>query len=129
MHYDAVQQCLFSEWTGRHDQASVRKYCEQILSCLYAHPVGKILSDHSQLQGEWHEAASWVGTRMFSRFAALGVGHVAWVAAQQNQADRSAMEAALRAADYPVVSIFDDVDSAYSWLLQAPQQLTRPFLA
>jgi hypothetical protein len=115
--YDPPNQWLYAQWRGVHDTESVRAGAEAIFACLATHPCPKLLSDHSQLQGDWRPAIAPVVQRNFARLAAHGVSYVAWVCSWE-YTDRVAMEQLLRQLSQPSVNLFDELASAYEWLAQ-----------
>ncbi len=117
--YDATNNWLYNQWQGQHNKESVRVSAEHIFTCLATQPCIKMLSDHSLLLGNWQAAISSVVQQNFERLATHGVVYVAWVCSFEYD-DRIAMERVVRHASQPVVGLFDDVASAYDWLLHCP---------
>ena len=113
--YDPLNEWLYTQWRGRHDIASVKHYAQEIYACLMAQPCTKILSDHSELLGNWEGAAAWMNQQHFERMARQGIAYLAWVYAHDNR-DRIAMDRSCFQLAQPVVAIFDDVAAAYAWL-------------
>jgi hypothetical protein len=120
--YDTTNQWLYSQWLGVHDRESVRLSAETIFSCLDKHPCIKMLSDHSMLQGDWQPAIPAVVQHNFERLAAHGVRYVAWVHSFE-YSDLIAMERVVRNMAQPLVGLFDEVASAYDWLVHCPVDL------
>ena len=120
--YDAANQWLYCQWLGQHDTASIRQSAETIFACLATQPCCKMLSDHSQLVGDWQAAAQGVVRRNFERLAAYGIVHVAWVCSL-NCSDQAAMEQVLELTARPSVALFSDVASAYEWLGRCPRRV------
>ncbi|RZJ95065.1 MAG: hypothetical protein EOO60_01500 [Hymenobacter sp.] len=117
--YDTTNRWLYNQWLGMHDKESIRLGAEAIFACLAAHPCTKMLSDYSQLKGDWRPDVSAVVYRNFERLTEHGISYVAWVCSFE-YADRMAMEQLLRELAQPTISLFDEVASAYDWLLQCP---------
>lgn len=114
--YDTNNNWLYNQWQGTHDKESVRVAAEHIFACLAEQPCAKMLSDHSLLRGSWQAATATVVQQNFERLAAHGVLYVAWVCSFEYD-DRVAMEQVARHISRPVVSLFDELASAYDWLL------------
>ena len=119
--YDADNDWLYTQVMGWHDQASIQLSANQVYSCLEHQPCTKILSDHSELLGNWNGAVPYLRPWYFERLAAKGVQHFAWVYAG-GYYDRVTMERACYHLTRPSTAIFNDVASAYDWLRNAPLQ-------
>ena len=122
--YDVTNKWLYNQWLGLHDKESVRRSAEAIFACLAQYPCLKMLSDHSLLQGDWQPAIPAVVQHNFERLAAHGVRYVAWVHSLDYN-DLVAMERVVRNMPEPLVGLFDEVASAYDWLLHCPVDLPR----
>lgn len=118
---DEANGWLYNQWLGEHDEASVRQHAAFICACLTARPCVKMLSDHTGLLGTWQGASPWMGGEYIERLAQQGVLYFAWVY-NASCPGRAAMEQALSYTTRPVVAIFDDVATAYDWLLGCPRQ-------
>ena len=113
--FDPATKWLYVEWKGYHDARSARSGGELVLQYLNQRPCHKMLNDNSQVTSDWEAGARWVGTEYYQQLARLGIRHVAWVCPAYWPA-RKSMETAMRFVTRPVVVLFDDVASAYSWL-------------
>ncbi|TVT39605.1 hypothetical protein FNT36_18355 [Hymenobacter setariae] len=122
--YDTSNQWLYVQWVGMHDKETVRVSAEHIFASLAAYPCLKMISDHSQLIGNWQAAIPSVVQHNFERLAAHGVRYVAWVHSFDDD-DLVAMERVVRNMPQPLVGLFDEVDSASDWLLHCPVDLPR----
>jgi hypothetical protein len=117
--YDATNKWLYNQWRGLHDEVSIQAGGLQVYACLAQYPCTKILSDHSELHGDWQQGNVEHSLRYFSRLAALGITQFAWVYGPDYR-DRAAMERSYYLLTEPVVAVFDDIASAYEWLRQCP---------
>ncbi len=117
--HDAENHWLYIQWCGPHDAESVRRCAESVFACLAMHPCPRVLSDHTQLQGDWQAAISSVVRQNFERLAAHGVEYVAWVHSY-DYGDCMAMERVVRHTDRPIVGLCDDVALACDWLRHCP---------
>lgn len=122
--HDVSNNWLYVQWQGLHNAESVRVSAEHIFACLTTHPCLKMLSDHSSLVGNWQAAIPSVVQHNFERLVAHGVRYVAWVHSF-NYDDLIAMERVVRNMPQPLVGLFDEVDSAYDWLVYCPVDLPR----
>jgi hypothetical protein len=117
--YDSANAWLYNQWRGPHDEGSIKIGAHLIYDCLTQVPCSKILSDHSEVIGNWQGAAPWVGRHYFDNLAERGVTHFAWVYAP-GYYDRVAMERSCFFLTRPVVAIFHDLAAAYYWLQRNP---------
>ncbi|RSK29794.1 hypothetical protein [Hymenobacter metallilatus] len=115
--YDPTHAWLYVEWKGAHNAHSARAGGELVLDYLQQRPCHKMLNDNSQVTSDWEQGARWVGTEYYQRLAQQGMHTVAWVCPAYWPA-RKSMETAMRFITRPVVVLFDDVASAYTWLLR-----------
>lgn len=122
--HDVLNDWLYAQWHGLHDKESVRVCSEHIFTCLTTHRCLKLLSDHSLLVGNWQPAIPSVVQHNFERLAMHGVRYVAWVHSFEYE-DLMAMERVVHNMAQPLVGLFDEVASAYDWLLHCPVDLAR----
>ena len=80
--YDAENDWLYTRMCGWHDLASMQISAYQVYNCLQERPCTKMLSDHSELLGNWNGAVPYLRPWYFERLAAQGVTHLAWVYAK-----------------------------------------------
>ncbi|RZK22434.1 MAG: hypothetical protein EOO63_18310 [Hymenobacter sp.] len=119
--YDAANQWLYCQWLGQHDGPSVAQHAQAIFACLMERPCRKMLSDHSQLLGDWRAAAPETVRHNFERLADYGVLYVAWVYSRDYH-DHLSMQQVLRYPSRSTVALFSDVASAYEWLSHYPSR-------
>lgn len=86
-----------------------------IMACLEGTACQKILSDHTEFDGNWKQLALRGGQLFFAHLAARGVAAFAWVHGP-NYHDLETMHLAQEMAVQPTIAIFDDVATAYHWL-------------
>jgi hypothetical protein len=115
--YDPMQQWLYVEWKGKHDANSARVGGELILRYLQNYPCRKMLNDNSQVTSDWEDGARWVGSHYYRLLAEQGMQYVAWVCPPHWSA-RKSMDTAMQFVTQPMVILFDDVATAYSWLVR-----------
>lgn len=113
--YDLHNRWLYVEWKGTHNAESARTGGELILQLLAQHPCRKMLNDNSQVTSDWEDGARWVGGSYYSQLAEQGMCFVAWVYPPHWSA-RKSMDTAMQFVTRPMVVLFDDVASAYTWL-------------
>lgn len=113
--FDPAHHWLYVEWKGQHDASSARTGGELVLQLLHNRPCHKMLNDNSQVTSDWEQGARWVGSEYYTQLARQGVRHVAWVC-PPNWSARKSMDTAMQFVSRPMVLLFDDVASAYTWL-------------
>ncbi|GAB3226167.1 hypothetical protein GCM10027346_08210 [Hymenobacter seoulensis] len=113
--YDLNNHWLYVEWKGTHDATSAQTGGELILQLLAQRPCRKMLNDNSQVTSDWEGGARWVGGSYYSLLADKGMRYVAWVYPPHWSA-RKSMDTAMQFVTRPMVVLFDDVASAYTWL-------------
>lgn len=117
--YDAANGWLYTQWRGKHDEASTEAGAEAVRRCLHTQPCTKILSNHSQLRGKWQAAPPSAIKHALSHLAAQGIAYFAWVYSPC-YTDQAAMERAICYTTMPVVGIFQNLVDAYEWLQSCP---------
>jgi hypothetical protein len=119
VHHDVVNDWLYSQWKGRHNAETVPVCAAHVFACLEVTKCQKLLSDHTELTGDWQAVAMRVGSEALAQTAARGVRAIAWVYGPDYH-DQLAMHLAVSVATRPVIAIFDDVASACQWLQHTP---------
>lgn len=119
VYHDAVRGWLYTRWFGLYTEALMQQAIAAICACIHGRAYTKLLSDHSGLVGEWPAGSPWAMQTYFDYLAAQGVTYFAWVY-NESQDNRLAMQQTLAYVARPAVAIFQDVASAYEWLLRCP---------
>ncbi|RPD47871.1 hypothetical protein DNI29_10565 [Hymenobacter sediminis] len=115
--FDPDHIWLYVEWRGVHDAASAQAGGNLVLSHLHRYPCHKMLNDNSLVTSSWEEGARWVGGEYYQALADEGMQFVAWVC-PPNWSARKSMDTAMQFVTRPMVVLFDDVATAYTWLLR-----------
>lgn len=115
--YDPDHAWLYVEWKGVHTAASAQTGGELVLQYLKQRPCHKMLNDNSQVTSGWERGARWVGGQYYTMLAEEGMRFVAWVCPPHWSA-RKSMDTAMQFVTQPVVVLFDDVATAYTWLVR-----------
>ena len=114
--YDTANKWLYNQWQGMHDPESVRRASLRIFDCLAQQPCAKMLSDHSLVQGHWPAVTTPAMQQNLQLLGTYGIAYFAWVPSLDYD-NRLSMEQVLRQTSTPIAGIFDEVASAYDWLL------------
>ncbi|UOE35666.1 hypothetical protein MTP16_08450 [Hymenobacter monticola] len=116
--YDHLEEWLFADWNGDQDLASVQHGATEMLRLMSQQRCHKVLNDNTRVTSMWSEAAEWGGKVWFPAMAAAGLQHFAWVYSP-NVYSRLSTDLTLQfTGAYPVVSTFDDLETAKVWLRQ-----------
>lgn len=114
--YDHADDWLLADWHGQQNLASVQHGGLELHRLLQAQRCRKILNDNTRVTSMWSDAAEWAGKVWFPLMAAAGLQHFAWVYSP-NVYSRLSTDLTLQfTGAHPVVSTFDDADTAKAWL-------------
>lgn len=115
--YDTQAQWLYVQWRGSYQERAVGEGWEFLLQCLHQHPSAKLLNDARFAATGWAGREEWAGEALFPQLAAHGVRYIACVYPVALLA-RFSLDAMLDSTRQPFVAAFEDLATAYSWLLQ-----------
>ena len=116
IHYNAIDDILFADWTGEQTRETIMDGCEKMLLYLKQFRCQKILNDNTNVTSIWSHAAEWVETDWFPRLSAAGCAFLAWIYSPNIYSKLSADEA-LRFGTGSIITItFHDKSTAESWL-------------
>jgi hypothetical protein len=116
--YDHLNEWLCADWHGDQDLASVQHGALEMLRLMGLQRCHKVLNDNTRVTSMWSEAAEWGGKEWFPAMAAAGLRYFAWVYSP-NVYSRLSTDLTLQyAGGNPVVSTFDDLETAKAWLQQ-----------
>ena len=116
--YDHLEEWLLADWHGDQDLASVQHGAMEMLRPMSQHRCRKVLNDNTRVSSMWSEAAEWGGKVWFPAMTEAGLQYFAWVYSV-NVYSRLSTDLTLQfTGSSPVVSTFDDIDTAKAWLRQ-----------
>ena len=116
--YDHLHEWLIADWHGEQNMTSVQHGALEMLRLMKLQRCCKVLNDNTNVTSMWSEAAEWGGTEWFPAMAANGLRYFAWVYSP-NIYSRLSTDLTLQfVAGNAVVSTFDDIATAKSWLTQ-----------
>lgn len=116
VYYDHTNEWLFADWRGELTLPLVQANCLAIAQCFMqgkAYP--RVLNSNLNMLSVVPEAPLWLATNYLPHLSLGGVEYLAWVYAADLQL-RPLTEQAVRKLSAPVVTLFDDLESACSWL-------------
>jgi hypothetical protein len=116
--YDHLEEWLLADWHGDQDLTSVQHGGYEMLRLMQLQRCHKVLNDNTHVTSMWSEAAEWAGKVWFPAMAEAGLQHFAWVYST-NVYSRLSTDLTLQfTGSTPVVSTFDDIETAKAWLRQ-----------
>lgn len=116
--YDHLNEWLYADWHGDQNLTSVQHGALEMLRLMKLQRCHKVLNDNTRVTSMWSEAAEWGGKVWFPAMTAAGLQFFAWVYSP-NVYSRLSTDLTLQlAAGNPVVSTFDDIETAKAWLKQ-----------
>jgi hypothetical protein len=116
--YDHLNEWIFADWHGDQDLASVQHGALEMLRLLGQQRCHKVLNDNTHVTSMWSEAAEWGGKEWFPAMTEAGLRYFAWVYSP-NVYSRLSTDLTLQYTEgNPVVSTFDDLETAKAWLRQ-----------
>lgn len=116
IHYNAVDDILYADWTGEQTNETVRDGCEKVLHYMKQFRCQKILNDNTNVTSIWSEAADWVATDWFPRMGAAGCKFFAWIYSPNIYSKLSTDEALKYGTGSVITITFKNKETAQAWL-------------
>ncbi|RZJ94715.1 MAG: hypothetical protein EOO60_02415 [Hymenobacter sp.] len=133
--HDETNNWLYSQWTGVIPTVVAQTECEVILTHVRLLRCTKLLNDSRADEDGWHSLSSWVAEYFIEQLAQEGIVAIAWVLPTHAYAlcttHKVLTKLRLLGRQKPLVDMFLDTESAYSWLTQWPRtnkSVAKPFL-
>lgn len=124
--HDEANNWLYSQWTGVIPPAIARAECEVMLATVRRLKCPKLLNDSRADQDGWEAVSSWVAECFIEQLAREGIVAIAWVLPTHAYAlcitHKVLNKLASSEQQKPLVDVFLDTESAYSWLMQWPKK-------
>ena len=116
--YDHLHEWLLADWRGAQDLGSVQHGALTMLRLMQQQHCHNVLNDNTRVTSMWSEAAEWGGAEWFPAMAAAGLQYFAW-GYSPNRYSRLSTDLTLQyTVGSPVITTFDDLATAKSWLEQ-----------
>lgn len=126
LSHDEVNNWLYSQWTGIIPPGIARVECEVILTHARLLRCTKLLNDSRADEDGWAGVSNWVAEYFIEQLAQAGIVAIAWVLPTHAYAlcttHKVLNKRALIARQKPLIDVFLDTESAYSWLIQWPEK-------
>lgn len=113
--YDNRNNWLYLDWQGDQTLTSVRESCLLIAQCFLQRSYKRVLNDNSNVDSFTPEVFEWLSTGFLPYMHLAQIEYVAWVLSA-NIDQQFYTDIALYKDSTPVVALFEDLASAYSWL-------------
>jgi hypothetical protein len=117
VYFDTSNNWLFVDWEGDLTLEGVQHACLGIARCYLQHAYPRVLNSNAQVTSIAPEVATWLAREFMSALHLAGVAQLAWVVAPTLGARNGALDAINRFSS-TAINVFDDVETAVSWLQQ-----------
>ena len=128
IYYDHANQWLFLDWRGDITLALAQDSCLAVAQRFLATSHTRVINSNTGVTSMDHDVPAWLAREFLPYLRLAGIKHVAWVYSP-NLRVKCYTDAALYTLDAPVVNLFDDVESAFTWLRGAqnfPDETAHP---
>ena len=113
--YDNRNNWLYLDWHGEQTLLNVRESCLIVAQCFLDQSYARVLNDNTNVTSYTREVFEWLSTNFLPYMHLAEIEYMAWVYPSGMDA-QSYTEIALYKDTVPVIALFDDLASAYSWL-------------
>ncbi|WP_276499213.1 STAS/SEC14 domain-containing protein [Pontibacter litorisediminis] len=120
--YDAANNCIYNNWVGYVSPENVRQGSLAVLEAIKTHRTPYGLNDNRQLVGRWDDSVDWIEKEWMPQAMAAGLRYYAHVANQESFAAASAADMVSRTHGLFEMRIFDNLESAQTWLRACQRQ-------
>jgi hypothetical protein len=115
VYYDADNDWLFVDWRGELTLPLVQESCLLLAECILAHPYTRILNSNQNVTDFTLNVPIWLHQEYLPLLSHTDIEYLAWVYAP-NMLLKPFIDKLVSKIEVPVVNLFDDVESAASWL-------------
>jgi hypothetical protein len=113
--YDRSNQWLYLDWCGDLTLRSVQHSCALVAKYFSIQNCTRILNDNTNVTSITSDVGIWLAIECMPHIEAAGVEYMAWVHSSNIDA-QACTDVALFDLMTPIIALFNDVASAYSWL-------------
>jgi hypothetical protein len=115
IYYDADNDWLFVDWRGELTLPLVQESCLVAAECFLQRPYSRILNSNQNVTDFTLNVPIWLHQEYLPLLSHSGIEYLAWVYAP-NMLLKPFIDKLVSKIEVPVVNLFDDVESAASWL-------------
>ena len=116
IHYNALDDIMYADWTGEQTRESVIDGCEKIVQYIKQYKCSKLLNDNTHVTSIWSDGADWVAAEWFHMLNDAGCKLLAWVYSPNIYSKLSADEALKYGTKTVITLTFQSKETAASWL-------------
>ena len=116
IEYDIRNKWIYAKWIGSQNKETVFDGCEKVLKALQQKNCNRILNDSQLVTSRWDEAVEWVARDWFPRLYGSGCFYFAWIYSIDSDCCLSVDETLLIKKSGVEILLFDDYETAVSWL-------------
>ena len=124
VYFDLDNEWVFVDWMGELTLEAVQHTCLGIAYCFLDRYFPRVLNSNAHVTAVSWDVAPWLSSEYLPALRLTGVEQMAWVVPEDLRA-RNQVLATVNLFPYIAISLFDDVESAVTWLQQTapePQQ-------
>lgn len=125
VEYDAANNWIYNNWTGYVSPENVMQGSLAVLEAFRKYKSLCGLNDNRELVGRWDESVDWIEKEWMPKAIAAGLRYFAHVANQESFGAASAADMLSRVHGLFQMRIFNDLESAKSWLKECQQTEAR----
>ncbi len=119
IEYDADNQLIYNNWTGVLPTEKVIQGCQATIDFLRENRCPYMLNDNRKIIGSWNSANDWIAANWMPQVLKLGLKRFAHIVSPGIFGQASAAEMVTRVGNQLEIRLFQDVEEAKEWLLEA----------
>jgi hypothetical protein len=116
VYYDTDNDWLFVDWRGELTLPITQECCLLLAECLLKRPYTRILNSNQNVTDFTRNVPGWLHTDFLPLLRHTNIEYLAWVYSP-NLLLNPFIDKLVAKIEVPVVNLFDDVESAASWML------------
>jgi len=122
VYFDQDNNWVFVDWVGELTLEAVQHTCLGIAYCFLGHYYPRVLNSNANVTAVSWDVAQWLSSEYLPALRLTGVEQMAWVVPQSLRA-RSRVLDTVNLFPHIAINLFDDVESAVTWLQQTAPPL------
>ena len=119
IEFDAANQWVYNNWTGVLPTEKVIQGCQATIDFLRQNRCAHMLNDNRKIIGSWNSANDWIAANWMPQVLKLGLKRFAHIVSPGIFGQASAAEMVTRVGNQLEIRLFQDVEKAKEWLLEA----------
>ncbi|RYD69474.1 MAG: hypothetical protein EOP53_27100 [Sphingobacteriales bacterium] len=118
IEFDEKKNLIHNFWYGLLTVENVKHGATEVLDIMKQTNCTNLLNDNREIIGSWDQANDWIEKEWMPKALGLGLRQFAHVVSNGVFGELSAKEMQTRVGDKFEMRLFNDIDTAKSWLLQ-----------